>query len=102
MSAFLELLEIEQEYALISTADYNRDKSMYGRLQPESKDFYDKESQKELNLFNKDVTASLMSQLIKETKKVKSNTNVIKGWVVFFGILFIVNTILLLFFFDYN
>ena len=98
MSAYLELRLKKHQYRLISSEELKNNLSWYksDKVKQMDKDREDDLAQKELNLFNEDKSAFLLSKLILETKKVKNYTSTIKGWVQFFGLLWIIGFIVLI------
>ena len=91
MGAYLELLEEKKEMGLISTKYFNQQTSWYNNKHEEqsTKNVFDSEAEKKLALLKQDKTVYLTLEMISILKETEENTNQIKGWVTFFGVLYI-------------
>ncbi|SDS49824.1 hypothetical protein SAMN04515667_2310 [Formosa sp. Hel1_31_208] len=96
MSNYLELLEEKKELGLITTALYKSRVKMYESkgVKQNVKDKYDASAQKKLTLIKEDKISFLTIELINEVKLTNKNTNAIKGWVTFIGIMFVLGLIM--------
>ena len=90
MGAYLEYLELQEELGLISNKDFKQQKMLHlDNLNKADKDSDDDWAKKKLANLKQDKSTFLTVEMITILKATKKSTNQIKGWVTFFGVLYI-------------
>ena len=95
MSAYLQLLEEKKEMGLISNKYFKSQTKWYNLkdLDKSIKATFDSQAEKKLAILKQDTSTFLTVELISVVNDTKTSTNQIKGWVTFFGVLYIVGIV---------